>query len=341
MKNVSDCRRRRHHRLRDRARAGGTGRGLHGDRRSRRSAAARRRRRPGCSRPTSRRTKPGRCSIWPSAVSISTTAGLRPCGMSGRRRRVSARSARSKSRSIRGMRADLRRARPLAPPRSGWSRPPRRPRTRELGAIAGGAADAGARLRRRAPQLASALGAAAERHGATFVTRARRARRRRRLLDPRHDQRRRPRGATPRPRRRRVEQRDRRRAHAAAAAGPRPAPAASGGAGIRSPRSSGARAATSSRALDGTLLVGATVEDVGFDERTTAAGVRDLLDAACELLPEATGRDLPRCPRRPAPRDARRTAGARDRIPTAGDRPRVGPLPQRRPARADHGEGDR
>jgi glycine oxidase len=36
-----------------------------------------------------------------------------------------------------------------------------------------------------------------------------------------------------------------------------------------------------------TVLVGATVEDVGFDERTTAAGVRDLLDAVCELLPEA------------------------------------------------------
>lgn len=38
---------------------------------------------------------------------------------------------------------------------------------------------------------------------------------------------------------------------------------------------------------DNTVLVGATVEDVGFDERTTAAGVRDLLDAVCELLPEA------------------------------------------------------
>ena len=38
---------------------------------------------------------------------------------------------------------------------------------------------------------------------------------------------------------------------------------------------------------DSTVLVGATVEDVGFDERTTAAGVRDLLDAVCELLPEA------------------------------------------------------
>lgn len=40
---------------------------------------------------------------------------------------------------------------------------------------------------------------------------------------------------------------------------------------------------------DGTLLVGATVEDVGFDERTTAAGIRDLLDAACDLLPEGWG----------------------------------------------------
>ena len=41
--------------------------------------------------------------------------------------------------------------------------------------------------------------------------------------------------------------------------------------------------------LDGTLLVGATVEDVGFDERATAAGIRDLLDAACELLPAGWG----------------------------------------------------
>jgi glycine oxidase len=36
---------------------------------------------------------------------------------------------------------------------------------------------------------------------------------------------------------------------------------------------------------DGTLLVGATVEEAGFDERTTAAGVRDLIEAACELAP--------------------------------------------------------
>jgi glycine oxidase len=36
---------------------------------------------------------------------------------------------------------------------------------------------------------------------------------------------------------------------------------------------------------DGTLLIGATVEDAGFDERTTVAGVRDLLDAATEMIP--------------------------------------------------------
>jgi glycine oxidase len=38
---------------------------------------------------------------------------------------------------------------------------------------------------------------------------------------------------------------------------------------------------------DGTLLVGATVEDAGFDERTTVAGVRDLLDAVCDIVPHA------------------------------------------------------
>lgn len=38
---------------------------------------------------------------------------------------------------------------------------------------------------------------------------------------------------------------------------------------------------------DGTLLVGATVEDAGFDERTTAAGVASLLEAAAALLPAA------------------------------------------------------
>jgi glycine/D-amino acid oxidase-like deaminating enzyme len=35
-------------------------------------------------------------------------------------------------------------------------------------------------------------------------------------------------------------------------------------------------------------LVGATVEDVGFDERVTADGVRRLLEAAITLLPAVT-----------------------------------------------------
>jgi glycine oxidase len=38
---------------------------------------------------------------------------------------------------------------------------------------------------------------------------------------------------------------------------------------------------------DRTILVGATMEEAGFDERTTASGVRDLLAAACDLLPDA------------------------------------------------------
>jgi glycine oxidase len=36
---------------------------------------------------------------------------------------------------------------------------------------------------------------------------------------------------------------------------------------------------------DGTVLVGATVEEAGFEERATVAGVRDLLDAACDVVP--------------------------------------------------------
>ena len=39
--------------------------------------------------------------------------------------------------------------------------------------------------------------------------------------------------------------------------------------------------------LDGTLLVGATMEEVGFDERATASGVAMLLEAARALLPDS------------------------------------------------------
>jgi glycine oxidase len=38
---------------------------------------------------------------------------------------------------------------------------------------------------------------------------------------------------------------------------------------------------------DGTVLLGGTVEEVGFDERTTVAGVNGLLDAARRILPDA------------------------------------------------------
>jgi glycine oxidase len=37
--------------------------------------------------------------------------------------------------------------------------------------------------------------------------------------------------------------------------------------------------------LDGSVLVGATVEEAGFDERTTEEGIRRLRDAAADLLP--------------------------------------------------------
>jgi glycine oxidase len=40
--------------------------------------------------------------------------------------------------------------------------------------------------------------------------------------------------------------------------------------------------------LTGMVLVGATVEDVGFDERVTVAGIRRLLDAVSRLLPVVT-----------------------------------------------------
>jgi glycine oxidase len=39
--------------------------------------------------------------------------------------------------------------------------------------------------------------------------------------------------------------------------------------------------------IDSTVLVGATVEDAGFDQRTTVAGVRGLMEAACRLMPQA------------------------------------------------------
>ena len=43
---------------------------------------------------------------------------------------------------------------------------------------------------------------------------------------------------------------------------------------------------------DGTVLVGATMEEVGFEERTTVDGVRQLMTAACELVPVAARASL-------------------------------------------------
>jgi glycine oxidase len=57
--------------------------------------------------------------------------------------------------------------------------------------------------------------------------------------------------------------------------------------------------------LDGTVLVGATVEDVGFDENATVAGVRTLVDAAVALAPglDAATFDEVRVGLRPATAD--------------------------------------
>lgn len=67
---------------------------------------------------------------------------------------------------------------------------------------------------------------------------------------------------------------------------------------------------------DGTLLVGATVEEVGFDERSTVAGVHDLLTAVSELMPPAWNASLAgvRVGLRPATPDDRPIIGASQRI---------------------------
>jgi glycine oxidase len=68
---------------------------------------------------------------------------------------------------------------------------------------------------------------------------------------------------------------------------------------------------------DGTVLAGATVEEAGFDERTTAAGVRDLLEAACELVPGAWGAGFidARAGLRPASPDDLPIVGPSSRVP--------------------------
>ena len=74
---------------------------------------------------------------------------------------------------------------------------------------------------------------------------------------------------------------------------------------------------------DGTILVGATVEHVGFDERATAAGVGQLLQAATALLPplaDATFLEV-RVGLRPGTLDDRPIVGASQRSGGAASTP--------------------
>ena len=68
---------------------------------------------------------------------------------------------------------------------------------------------------------------------------------------------------------------------------------------------------------DRSLLVGATVEDAGFDEHATAAGVHDLTSAVIELLPDAAFArfDAVRVGLRPALPDALPAIGPFQRAP--------------------------
>ena len=68
---------------------------------------------------------------------------------------------------------------------------------------------------------------------------------------------------------------------------------------------------------DGTLLVGATVEEAGFDERTTVEGVRGLLDAVCATVPHAItcGFRGARVGFRPATKDDLPVIGASSALP--------------------------
>lgn len=68
---------------------------------------------------------------------------------------------------------------------------------------------------------------------------------------------------------------------------------------------------------DGTILVGATVEDVGFDESATVAGVSSLLEAAREVLPVTAraGFEAVRVGLRPGTPDDLPVIGARRSAP--------------------------
>jgi glycine oxidase len=67
----------------------------------------------------------------------------------------------------------------------------------------------------------------------------------------------------------------------------------------------------------GSLLVGATAEEAGFDERATTVGVRDLTSAVIGLLPDAAGArfDAVRVGLRPALPDGLPAIGPFQRAP--------------------------
>jgi glycine oxidase len=69
--------------------------------------------------------------------------------------------------------------------------------------------------------------------------------------------------------------------------------------------------------VNGRVLVGATVEDAGFDERATAAGVRHLLEAGCALVPQLSQASFAevRVGLRPASPDPLPIVGASSVIP--------------------------
>jgi len=68
---------------------------------------------------------------------------------------------------------------------------------------------------------------------------------------------------------------------------------------------------------DGTLLVGATVEEVGFEEQATAAGVQQLLNAVTELAPPAASAAFlgARVGLRPGTPDDRPIVGRSEKVP--------------------------
>ena len=267
----------------------------------------------------SRRTSADRCSTSRSGASTSTTTGSRPCGdesgIDVEYRRIGTLEVALDPKHA----ADLRRqasevtddgvagARGSEGRASGARlRSPARSSRASHGYVA-------------APQLTTALARAAERQGTIF----RRARVHAHRAAGSSVRRSSPPTAIARRHRRHRRRRMGRTPSTASACRRCDLSAASccssTGAASRSRRSSGDPSCYVVPRLDGSLLVGATVEDAGFDERTTAAGMRDLLDAVGELLPEAKRRDVP---------EAR--AGLRPATPD--ELPVIGSGSRRRPA---------